>query len=54
MNKEEIQKLVNELADYAEDIRNDWSTFDGRELRNYINYDWIPRLTKELDLFEDE
>ncbi len=44
MNKEEIEKLLIELEEYAQDIRDDWSTFDGRELLKFIqNWTWQMR-----------
>ena len=39
MNKEQ-EKLLGELLEYATDIRNDWSEFDGRDLFDYI-VQWI-------------
>lgn len=48
MNEEDFEKLVEELENYVEKIRDDWSHFDGRELRNYVCYDWIPRLRKAV------
>ncbi len=42
---EEQEKLLEELSNYAYDIRCDWSDFDGRDLLKYIN-EWIPRFRK--------
>lgn len=42
MNKDEaIKSIKNELRDlsiYAEDVREDWSDFDGRDLLRKVNY----------------
>ena len=35
-------KLLDELYVYAEDIRSDWSYFDGRELFKFVT-DWVNR-----------
>lgn len=48
MNKIEVEKLLKELDDYAEEIRNDWSAFDGRDLRNFVCYQWIPNMRKAI------
>ena len=45
--KETQNKLLDELYSYAEEIRLDWSGFDGRDLLRFIS-DWIKRF-KEAD-----
>jgi len=44
MNEFQI-KLLNELYSYAEDIRMDWSGFDGRDLLRFVS-DWIKRFNE--------
>lgn len=40
-----LKELVEELRDMAEDIRGDWSDFDGRHLLSDVD-DWLCRLSK--------
>lgn len=43
MRDPKIEALLDELHDYASDIRRDWSDFDGRDLLRFV-MDWIDRM----------
>jgi len=49
MKKEKIKQLIEELREYAESIRNDWSEFDGRDLLWEIDL-WLTKLSVALDI----
>jgi len=51
-----IEALLEQLHDYAQDIRNDWSEFDGRSLLRYTDR-WIERMRTAIsrsELFGEE
>ncbi len=56
MNEEEkqkIQAILDEIDEYAEEIRNDWNFFDGRVNRRVLN-DFTSRIQNVLYSEESE
>lgn len=47
--KKAIKQLIQELRKYAENIRNDWSEFDGRDLLWEIDQ-WLTKLSALLNI----
>ena len=53
MKKEKIEQLMKELREYAENIRGNWSEFDGRDLLCEIDL-WLTKLSVALDALDIE
>lgn len=43
VEKTPMERALGELLSYAEDVRNDWSDFDGRDLLHFVQ-DWVERV----------
>lgn len=46
--REALMPIINEIKEYGQELRNDWSDFDGREARDKLNV--IAKKLEELGL----
>ena len=47
MTNAEIEVLLSELEEYADEIRGDWSCFDGRDLQRFVG-NWTTRVREVI------